>query len=67
MDTYEKLRAAIYATAAALFGVLFVYRLATQEQIAAWLLLVAAAVPLLSLLNVPGFRKAKDESVTVDE
>lgn len=56
MTGYEKVRAAIYALAAAVFGVLFVYGWATQEQIAAWLLLVSAFIPVLALLNVPGVR-----------
>lgn len=62
MTTAEKTRAAIYGLAAALFGVLAVYGLATQEQIGAWLLLVSAAIPVLALLNVPGFRNRTGES-----
>lgn len=65
MTQYEKVRAALYALAAALFGVLFVYGLVSQEQIAAWLLLVGAVIPVLALVNVPGvqslFRKPPEE------
>lgn len=61
MTRAEKTRATIYALAAALFGVLFVYGLVTQEQIGAWLLLVSAAIPVLALLNVPGFRNRTGE------
>ena len=61
MTPAEKTRATIYALAAALFGVLAVYGLATQEQIGAWLGLVAAAIPVLALFNVPGFRNRTGE------
>lgn len=61
MTSAEKTRATIYAIAAALFGVLAVYDLATQAQISAWMGLVAAAVPLMALLNVPGFRNRTGE------
>ena len=37
------------------------YGLATQEQIGAWLGLVAAAIPVLALFNVPGFRNRAGE------
>ena len=61
MTPAEKTRATIYAAAAALFGVLAVYGLATQEQIGAWLGVVAAAIPVMALLHVPGFRNRTGE------
>jgi hypothetical protein len=60
----EKTRAAIYALAAAVFLILSVYGLASQEQIGAWLGLVAAAIPVLALYNVPGFRPSKGDTDT---
>jgi hypothetical protein len=61
MTPAEKTRATIYALAAALFAVLAVYGLATQEQIGAWMGVVAAAIPVMALLNVPGFRNRTGE------
>lgn len=61
MTPAEKTRATIYAAAAALFGVLAVYGLINQQQIGAWMGLVAAAIPVLALLNVPGFRNRTGE------
>lgn len=48
-----KFRAALYALAVAVFAVLAVYGIATQEQTAAWLNLVAAGIAALALVNVP--------------
>lgn len=48
-----KARATIYALAAAVFAVAGVYGLVTQEQTAAWLNVVSAAVAVLALVNVP--------------
>lgn len=64
MNRAEKTRAAIYGLAAALFLILSVYGLASQEQIGAWMGLVAAAIPVLALYNVPGFRPSKDDPDT---
>lgn len=62
MTTAEKTRAAIYGLAAAVFAVLGVYGLITQEQVGAWMLVVSAAIPVLALFNVPGFRNRTGES-----
>ena len=48
-----KFRAALYALAAALFALLGVYGVATQEQTSAWLNIIAALIAALALLNVP--------------
>lgn len=61
MTPAEKTRAAIYSLAAAVFGVLAVYDIATQRQIGAWMGVVAAAIPVMALLNVPGFRNRTGE------
>ena len=49
----EKVRAAIYALAVAVFGVLGIYGLVTSEQVGAWLAVVSALVAVLALVNVP--------------
>lgn len=54
-----KFRAGLYALAAALFALLGVYGVATQEQTSAWLNVIAALIAVLALLNVP--RTPKDE------
>lgn len=48
-----KMRAAIYALAAALLGALGIYGLVTQEQTTAFLNVIGAAVAVLALVNVP--------------
>lgn len=48
-----KLRAAVYALAAALFAAAGIYGLVTAEQSAAWLNVVGTAVAVLALVNVP--------------
>jgi quinol-cytochrome oxidoreductase complex cytochrome b subunit len=55
-----KFRAALYAAAVAIFALLGVYGIATQEQTSAWLNVVAAATAALALVNVP--RPPKDPS-----
>jgi uncharacterized membrane protein len=59
-----KVRAAIYVLAVALFAVLGVYGLVTREQTAAWLELVAAAVALLALVNVPRSTEGSNDDDT---
>lgn len=49
----EKVRASLYALFAALFAVVGVYGVATKEQIAAWMLVVSAALNVLAFVNVP--------------
>lgn len=61
MTPAEKTRAAIYSLAAAVFSVLAVYDIATERQISAFMGVVAAAIPVMALLNVPGFRNRTGE------
>ena len=53
MFANPKFRASIYALAAAILGALGVYGLVTQEQTAAFLNVIGAAVAVLALVNVP--------------